>query len=189
MSHVGEQGVAEGGDRGWPLGVQLFGRDDLICVQQFLVKGLLKVDTELCTIEVRLTGCLQALARPSILSNSPKSWSSMVIEIHIKLYAQLNLLLQYHYVEASLPQAQQSISTDCINADSVHPKQLKGGAAYIEKASSQRFRCLWELPIILSPLQVLRCAAMTGNDVSRRPSCKDQAACEQQKHHRSQPGV
>ena len=62
MSHVGEQGVVEGGDRGWPLGVQLFGRDDLICVQQFLVKGLLKVDTELCTIEVRLISCLQTLA-------------------------------------------------------------------------------------------------------------------------------
>lgn len=50
---MGDQGLVDGGDRGWPLGVQLFGRDDLICVQQFLVKGLLKVDTELCTIEVR----------------------------------------------------------------------------------------------------------------------------------------
>ena len=53
MSHVGDlQGVLDGGDRGWPLGVQLFGRDDLICAQQFLVKGLLRSDTELCTIEV-----------------------------------------------------------------------------------------------------------------------------------------
>lgn len=52
MSHVGDQVAAEVGDQGWPLGVQLFGRDDLLCVQQFLVKGLLKVDTELCTIEV-----------------------------------------------------------------------------------------------------------------------------------------
>ena len=54
MSHAGEQGVVDGGDRGWPLGMQLFGRDDLMCVQQFLIKGLLKVDTELCTIEVAI---------------------------------------------------------------------------------------------------------------------------------------
>ena len=66
MSYVGDQGVAETGDRGWPLGVQLFGRDDLICVQQFLVKGLLKVDTELCTIEVWHASICKPLNTPDL---------------------------------------------------------------------------------------------------------------------------
>ena len=52
MSHAGGHTLADGGEEGWPLGVQLFGRERLMCVQQFLIKGLLKPETELCTIEV-----------------------------------------------------------------------------------------------------------------------------------------
>jgi hypothetical protein len=55
MSHTGGHNLADGGEEGWPLGVQLFGgREQLMCVQQFLIKGLLKAETELCTIEVPL---------------------------------------------------------------------------------------------------------------------------------------
>lgn len=46
----GQPGSTE--KEGWPLGTQLFGREQLLCIQQFLVKGLFKPETELCTIEV-----------------------------------------------------------------------------------------------------------------------------------------
>lgn len=54
MSQTWGHNLADGGEEGWPLGVQLFGRERLMCVQQFLIKGLLKPETELCTIEVHL---------------------------------------------------------------------------------------------------------------------------------------
>ena len=53
MSHQGGHVLGDG-EEGWPLGMQLFGREQLMCVQQFLVKGLFKSESELCTVEVSL---------------------------------------------------------------------------------------------------------------------------------------
>lgn len=39
---------------GWPLSIHLHGTDKFMCIQQLLVKGLFKQETELCTIEVYL---------------------------------------------------------------------------------------------------------------------------------------
>ena len=38
---------------GWPLSIHLHNSQKFLCIQQLLVKGLFKQETELCTIEVR----------------------------------------------------------------------------------------------------------------------------------------